>query len=83
MNKKIQFAKPKRSASQTSDANEWVEKRTPARQGSEQAEPMKRLTIDVPVSLHARVKAGCAIRGVKMADVMREFLDREFPTTKS
>ncbi|RYC29360.1 hypothetical protein D3273_24265 [Lichenibacterium minor] len=43
------------------------------------AETMKRFTIDVPASLHTRVKIGCAQRGLKMADVLREMLEREFP----
>ena len=42
-------------------------------------EPMKRFTIDVPASLHMRVKIGCAQRGLKMADVLREMLDKDFP----
>ncbi len=43
------------------------------------AELMKRFTIDVPASLHTRVKIGCAQRGLKMADVLREMLEKEFP----
>ena len=46
-------------------------------------EPMKRFTIDVPASLHTRVKIGCAQRGLKMADVLREMLEREFPPESS
>ena len=46
---------------------------------AEPEEPMKRFTIDVPVELHRRVKAGCAQRGLKMADVLRDLLEREFP----
>jgi hypothetical protein len=42
-------------------------------------EKMKRLTIDIPESLHRRVKAGCAVRGIEMASLMREFLEKEFP----
>ena len=42
------------------------------------AEPMKWLTIDIPAPLYARVKAGCALRGVKMADLLRAYLEREF-----
>ena len=45
-------------------------------------EPMKRFTIDVPVSLHTRIKVQCATRGVKMADVIREMLEREFGAEK-
>jgi hypothetical protein len=43
------------------------------------AEPMKRLTIDVPLSLHIRLKIGCATRGTNIADVVRGFIEREFP----
>jgi hypothetical protein len=42
-------------------------------------EKMKRLTIDIPQNLHRRVKAGCAVRGIEMASLMREFLEKEFP----
>jgi len=42
-------------------------------------EKMKRLTIDIAPSLHRRVKAGCAIRGIEMADLIRQFLEKEFP----
>ena len=45
----------------------------------EPVEPIKRFTIDVPVSLHTRIKTQCAMRGVKMADVLREMMEREFP----
>jgi len=43
------------------------------------AEPMKRFTIDVPVSLHTRVKTECAKSGRKMAEVVRDLLERQFP----
>ena len=42
------------------------------------AEPMKRFTIDVPESLHKRIKSQCAMRGEVMADVIRDMLKREF-----
>jgi hypothetical protein len=40
---------------------------------------MKRFTIDVEVGLHTRIKSQCALRGKKMADLIRELLEREFP----
>jgi hypothetical protein len=43
------------------------------------SEAMKRFTIDVPVGLHTRIKTECARRQVKMADVLRDLLEREFP----
>lgn len=44
-------------------------------------EKSARLTIDLPESLHRRVKAQCAGRGVRMVDVVRNFLEREFPAS--
>jgi hypothetical protein len=43
------------------------------------AEVMKRFTIDVTEDLHKRIKAQCAMRGDKMADAIRDILEREFP----
>jgi len=43
------------------------------------AERMKRLTIDVSESLHARIKVGCAKGGAKIADKVRELLENHFP----
>ena len=40
---------------------------------------MKWLTIDVPIDLHIRLKTGCAMRGEKIADVVRALIKREFP----
>ena len=45
-----------------------------SRTDSWQSEPIKRLTIDIPLSLHQRVKSQCALQGENMADVVREFL---------
>ncbi|WFU07538.1 plasmid partition protein ParG (plasmid) [Rhizobium sp. CB3171] len=42
-------------------------------------EVLKRLTIDMPESLHRRVKIGCTMRGTKMNELIRELLEREFP----
>jgi len=56
--------------------DDWIKGANPL---AAPTEPMKRFTIDVPVALHRRVKAACAERGLKMADVLRELLEREFP----
>ena len=42
-------------------------------------EPMKRLTIDIPLSLHKRVKSQCANRGTTIAEVVRKYLEKTFP----
>ncbi|KRB18270.1 hypothetical protein ASD99_31055 [Mesorhizobium sp. Root695] len=47
------------------------------------AEAMKRFTIDVTESLHKRIKGQCAMRGVNMADTIREMLEKAFPEPKA
>jgi hypothetical protein len=73
MSKKVSIA-PRLSARQ---ADEWVsapaKTTVPAPAGD-----MKRLTIDIPASLHRKVKAACATEGLKMADVVRELLIRKY-----
>jgi hypothetical protein len=47
------------------------------------AEPMKRFTIDVPVSCTPASRRGAPCAGEKIADVLREMLEREFPAVQS
>ena len=39
-----------------------------------------RYSIDLPTGLHLRMKIECAKRGKKMAEVLQEIFEREFPT---
>jgi hypothetical protein len=71
MSKKISIG-TKPTAKPTVDA--WVKSRTPA----DGPEPMKRLTIDVPESLHRAIKIQCAMRGTKIADEVRELLLQKY-----
>lgn len=76
MNKKVSIAnKPSPNAS-VAQADKWVERREI--QSSKSSTPMKRLTIDVPVSLHRKLKTACALRGSKMADEIRELLEQHY-----
>jgi hypothetical protein len=60
--------------------DDWVEAVSPAEQPRVGVvEPMKRLTIDVPRSLHTRIKSGCVLRGLQMCDVIRDLLEQQFP----
>ncbi|TCQ02101.1 ParG protein [Rhizobium sp. PP-F2F-G36] len=43
-----------------------------------EVEASKRLTIDITEELHKRIKGQCAMRGIKMSDVIRELLEKEF-----
>ena len=67
--------------------DEWVQSASgalPEQKSSAAPAPvqrMKRFTIDVPLDLHSRIKVACAGRGLKMADVLRDLLEREFPRT--
>lgn len=54
----------------TSDA--WVNDRKPDEAHT------KRLTLDVPASLHAKIKASCAMRGTKMVDEITALLQERF-----
>ena len=44
-------------------------------------EPVKRLTIDIPLSLHRKIKAQCAMRGTKIAEELRELLAQKYGKT--
>ena len=59
------------------EADAWVEHR----ETGDEAEPMKRLTIDVPASLHREIKSQCALRGSKIADEVRELLLQKYGNT--
>lgn len=50
----------------------WVENRQP------EAEQTKRLTLDIPAGLHARIKAACAMRGTKMVEEITTLLEEKF-----
>ena len=46
----------------------------PAKAGKP-AGKMARLTIDLPPELHARFKSACALRGTRMIDEVRRFIE--------
>jgi hypothetical protein len=43
------------------------------------AEPAKRFTILLPLSLHTRIKVDCAFKRVSMADAVRGVVERAWP----
>ena len=42
-------------------------------------EPTKRVCVDLPVSLHSRIKVGCAKDGVSITQILRDYLEKKFP----
>lgn len=88
--KKVELKPKPKAAAKSKAVDEWVEGKEVGESASaaEQAgsangqgngsQRMKRLTIDVSEDLHRRIKVGCASRGLKIADVVRGLLGREF-----
>lgn len=76
--KKVQIgSKPTNKPALVATADAWVESRS----NGDEPEQMKRLTIDVPESLHRQIKTACAQRGTKIADEVRELLLQKYGTT--
>ena len=50
---------------------------------SSPCERMKKVSVELPETLHRRVKATCAMRGQKVTDVVRELLLQQFPEEES
>jgi hypothetical protein len=71
--KKVAFGgKPSNKPARAS-AEQWVQSRADG-----EGESMKRLTLDVPESLHRRIKVACAARGTKMAEELRALLEAHY-----
>lgn len=74
MSKKVTFgARPSAARATAPDAEAWVAERI-----TDEREPMKRLTIDIPAHLHRAIKTQCASRGTKIADELRELLLQKY-----
>jgi hypothetical protein len=71
-NKKISIGAKPTAKTQPSTSDAWVNDRQPDEART------KRLTIDVPASLHAKIKASCAMRGTKMVDEITALLEERF-----
>lgn len=75
--------KPGKPMAKAADVDAWVQDapkesivKEPLKE--EPKEPQKRLTIDISVSLHTKLKADCAMRGRKMADEIRDLLIEKY-----
>ncbi len=73
MTKKVTFASKPKPPTKALTPDEWVES------GQIGREPTTRFTIDIPASLHARIKSQCALRKIKMRDEIQELLEKHFP----
>lgn len=73
--KKVTFGSKPIKPAPSADA--WVESRS-VEEEPLPVEKMKRLTIDIPESLHKAIKSACALRGTKIADEVRELLYNKY-----
>jgi hypothetical protein len=73
--------KPNKTDAQKLSADEWVSQGANlTTNGNEtEKESTTRFTIDIPVSLHARIKSQCALKRVKMRDEVLSMLEEKFP----
>jgi hypothetical protein len=76
MSKKISFGAKRPSTQLAGNVDDWVGGHKPTN-----SDPTKRLTIDVPLGLHKRIKSQCAMQNLVMADEIRALLERHFPNT--
>lgn len=76
--KKIDFGAKRPTQPLPPSADAWVEDRD-----TKDREPIKRLTIDVPLGLHKRIKSQCAMENLVMADEIRQLLEHRFPSRKT
>lgn len=84
--KKIALKPKVRSTQDTAAMNAWVEqgaetKAPVAKSVTVEKEPMKRLSIDLPASVHRDLMMYCAANGTKAAQVVRGLLEKILRTS--
>ena len=80
MSKKVSIGARPSTRQAPASADEWVGTRgKTAATSAPPSEPTKRITIDIPQSLHRRVRIGCATEGTSVAAEVRAFLEQRFP----
>jgi hypothetical protein len=82
--KKVTFSGKPPSTPTTGNVDDWVMNRETGKveqtkDDAAKQERTKRLTIDVSISLHKRIKSQCALQDDQMADVIRDLLEERFP----
>ena len=74
---------PAKPQSSNAAADAWVSGSRPDPEPTPvSTEPTKRMTFDLPESLHRRVMLDCVANGVKMTTVIRKMLEDRWPEGK-
>ena len=68
-------------ATRPADPEQWIKTAESPPRTAEANAYTARLTIDVTPELRGRIKIAAFGRGVTVADMLRELLSREFPST--
>ena len=75
--KKVNISK--KPDNKVSNIDQWVtERRTDSTQPEQTVEKMKRLTLDIPESLHQAIKLKAVEQGVTMANMLRALLEEHY-----
>lgn len=70
-------------ASRPGDAERWIKAAGTPPNGKAAGETFTaRLTIDITPELRGRIKVAAFLRGITVADMLRDLLAREFPPTE-
>ena len=70
-------------ASRPGDAEGWIKAgETPPARSGDAAAFTARLTIDITPELRGRIKVAAFRHGITVADMLRDLLAREFPTSE-
>ena len=72
----------RRFAARPADPDQWIKAADSASRAPATAAFTARLTIDVTPEMRGRIKIAAFGRGVTVADMLRELLEREFPPTE-
>lgn len=72
--KKVTIQRPK-----SPTVESWVKEAPAAPSPSHDEVDIKRLTLDIPVDLHRRIKIACYSTDKKMSEVLRDILEQAFP----
>ncbi|TIP12516.1 hypothetical protein [Mesorhizobium sp.] len=69
-------------ASRPGDVERWIRAETPPHGKAAGEAFTARLTIDITPDLRGRIKVAAFRRGITVADMLRDLLTREFPSSE-
>lgn len=80
MGKKVNISKkPENRVLNTEQkVDQWVNNRTTDFEEQEEAKEKKRLTLDIPKSLHQKIKFKAVKEGETMANMLRKLLEKNY-----